>query len=261
MTTGHLLELRGVTVRFSGLVANQDVDLIVDEGGFDALIGPNGAGKTTLFNVITGIQAPTRGEVWFGGTEVTGVDIVDRARLGISRTFQNLLLVPSLNAVENVVVGAGPFRRSLLMRSMLGLSRQEDRRLRAQARAALDYVGLHASVSEPVGSLPYGERRKVEIARALLARPRLLLFDEPAAGMSTSESDDLAEVLRRIHTEAGVSILLVEHDIGFVRALARRVTVLNYGSVLRTGETERVLADPVVVEAYLGTAPTTVVSA
>jgi branched-chain amino acid transport system ATP-binding protein len=251
---GILLEVREVTVRFGGLVANDEVSLSVPEGSITSLIGPNGAGKTTLFNVITGAQAPTNGRVFLQGEDITGSSRRDRARRGMARTFQNLSLVTSLSVLDNVTIGCGRFRRRGLLAAIAhtpGLRRQ-DRLIRDVALGALDFVGLADEASRPTADLTYGDRRRLEIARALALEPRLLLLDEPSAGMGPAETAQLAEVIARARSELGISVLLVEHDMSFVRALAETCTVLEFGRVLTAGLTANVLSDPVVAEAYLG---------
>jgi ABC-type branched-subunit amino acid transport system ATPase component len=247
-----VLDIRSVVVRFGGLTANNDVSLSVHDGRIAALIGPNGAGKTTLFNVITGAQAPTSGQVRFMGEDVTGLDRRARARLGMGRTFQNLSLVPSLSVLDNATVGLGRFRRRGLLSSMFGLSGRQDRFIRETARHALDFVGLAHAAGRPTGVRPYGDRRRLALARAVALAPQLLLLDEPSAGMGPAETRDLANTIRRARTELGVTVLVVEHDMSFVRSLAEQTTVLEFGKVIATGETAEVLDDPRVAEAYLG---------
>ncbi len=249
-----LLHVRSVMVRFGGLVANNDVEMHVGEGEIAALIGPNGAGKTTLFNVITGAQAPTRGRVDFGGEDITDLKPVARARLGMGRTFQNLSLASGLSVLDNATVGAGRFRTAGLVRSMLqtGVARRQDREIRAIAARALQFVGLGHAFDRSAGDLAYGDRRRLELARALTLAPRLLLLDEPSAGMDPSETADLAQVIRRARDELGISVLVVEHDMSFVRTLAERTTVLEFGQVIASGRTAEVLEDPRVADAYLG---------
>ena len=250
-----LLDVRGVTVRFGGLIANDAVSLSVERGEIAGLIGPNGAGKTTLFNVITGAQVPTNGEVVFDGETVTGLDRRARARRGMSRTFQNLSLVSSLSVLDNVTVGLGRFRTSGVVGSMLRLrrARRQDSLIREVALGALDFAGLRDTASLMTGDLPYGARRRLELARAIALSPKMLLLDEPSAGMGPQETADLASVIRRSRDELGVSVLVVEHDMSFVRTLAERCTVLEFGQVIASGETAAVLADERVAEAYLGT--------
>ncbi|MHB1447476.1 MAG: ABC transporter ATP-binding protein [Acidimicrobiales bacterium] len=252
---GVLLQVEAVTVRFGGLVANDAVDLRVDQGDIAALIGPNGAGKTTLFNVITGAQKPTSGRVHFAGTEITSADRAHRARLGMARTFQNLSLVGGLSALDNVGVGLGRFRRSGLPGAMLRLPRatRQDRWIRAVSAACLAFVGLEGAAQNRASDLSYGDRRRLEIARALALSPRILLLDEPSAGMDPSETTELVGVIRRSSHQLGITVLLVEHDMSFVRRLAERTTVLEFGRVLAAGPTDEVLSDPRVAAAYLGT--------
>jgi branched-chain amino acid transport system ATP-binding protein len=252
--TSQLLSVRAVTVRFGGLAANSDVDLELEAGTVGALIGPNGAGKTTMFNVITGAQSPTSGRVWFGGTDITSSSPVRRARLGMSRTFQNLALVPTITAAENVGVGVGRFRRTGLPGAVLRLpsTRRTDRITREVALGALEFVGLSSVADRPAGELSYGDRRRLELARALALNPRLLLLDEPSAGMGPAETAELVSTIRRAVAELGVAVLVVEHDMTSVRALADRTTVLDFGSVIASGPTADVLADARVAAAYLG---------
>ncbi len=254
-----LLGVHSVTVRFGGLVANDQVDLDVMPGEITALIGPNGAGKTTLFNVITGAQAPTSGQVTFAGTDITHLDRAARARLGMARTFQNLSIVPSLSVLDNATVGLGRFRWAGLLSSMFSLPRamHQDRLIREIAAGALEFVGMGGSLGRITGDLPYGDRRRLELARALALQPRILLLDEPSAGMGPTETADLAATIRRARDELGVTVLLVEHDMSFVRTLAEHCTVLEFGRVIASGITAQVMDDPRVAEAYLGTRGTT----
>lgn len=254
-----LLECKEVTVRFGGLVANDAVDLSVGRGDIAALIGPNGAGKTTLFNVITGAQLPTSGTVYFDDEDVTAMGPIQRARLGMSRTFQNLSLVPSLSVLDNVTVGLGRFRRAGLISSMLRLPRavRQDRLIREAAMGALAFVGMDRAAHHLTGDLPYGDRRRLEIARALALMPTLLLLDEPSAGMGPAETAELAQTIRRARDDLNVTVLVVEHDMSFVRTLAEHTTVLEFGMVIAAGDTDEVLASPAVAEAYLGTTGST----
>jgi branched-chain amino acid transport system ATP-binding protein len=239
--TGALLEVRDVTVRFGGLVANDEVRLEVRSGAIAGLIGPNGAGKTNMFNVITGARPPTLGSVLFDRHDITDASRQTRSRRGMARTFQNLSLVPSLSVLDNVTLGCGRFRRSGLPAAIARTPRlrRQDRLIRDVALGALDFVGLVAQAGRPTG--------------ALAMEPRLLLLDEPSAGMGPRETAQLAEVIERARAELGLSVLLVEHDMSFVRALAETCTVLEFGRVLASGPTHDVLADPAVAEAYLGT--------
>ena len=252
------LEVRGITVRFGGVVANDDVHIQVRRGSVAGLIGPNGAGKTTLFNVITGAQPPTGGRVLLNGDDVTSLSRQGRARRGMARTFQNLSLVPSLSVLDNVTLGFGRFRRAGLMRALLrspGL-RAQDEEMRELGAAALEFVGLGNALGVATSELSYGDRRRLEIARALACDPDLLLLDEPSAGMSPGETAALADVIARAHERFGLTVFLVEHDMSFVRALADECTVIEFGQVIAAGDTATVLADPRVAEAYLGTGVT-----
>lgn len=252
------LEVRGVTVRFGGVVANNDIDIEVRRGSIAGLIGPNGAGKTTLFNVITGAQPPTDGRVLLNGEDVTELNRQGRARRRMARTFQNLSLVPSLSVLDNVTLGFGRFRRAGLARALVRSPRLrgQDREMRELGAAALDFVGLGDAVRMATSELSYGDRRRLEIARALACDPDLLLLDEPSAGMSPIETAALADVIARAHERFGLTVFLVEHDMSFVRALADECTVIEFGQVIASGETAAVLADPRVAEAYLGTGAT-----
>jgi len=253
-TTDPLLSVRSVTVRFGGLVANDDVVLDVPRGEVSAIIGPNGAGKTTLFNVITGAQRPTSGRVVFDGTDITDLSPRRRARLGIARTFQNLALVPSLTVLENVSVGLGRFRRTGVLGALIRSprTRAEDAMVDEIAFGALALTGLADDADVPAGSLSYGGRRRVEFARALAMRPRFLLLDEPSAGMAEEETAEFVDALRRSVEALDLTVLVVEHDMSFVRAIATHTAVLDFGHVVTAGPTDEVLADARVAEAYLG---------
>lgn len=250
-----LLAVTEVTVRFGGVVANDGVSVGVHEGEIAALIGPNGAGKTTLFNVVSGMQRADAGRIVFDGTDVTAFGVARRARLGMARTFQNLALVSSLSALDNVTVGLARFCRGGLARTLFRplASRDQDRRVRRVAAAALAFVGIEGAAGIPAGDLSYGDCRRLELARALALEPRILLLDEPSAGMSPGETVELAATLRRVRDQLGIAILVVEHDMAFVRLVADRTTVLDFGRVLASGPTDEVLESRAVVEAYLGT--------
>ena len=247
-----MLRLDGLTVRFGGLTALDDVTLDVAPREVVGVIGPNGAGKTTLFNVICGFVRPDAGSVRFGDVSLDGVRPHELARLGIARTLQGVGLFAGLTAVENVMVGAERQARAGLASALLGLPRSDraERRLRALALAALDDLGVADAAGRLPGSLPYGVQKRVALARALVARPALLLLDEPAGGL---DEDDMAELGQRIRAlTENTSVLLVEHHMDLVMAVCDRVVVLDFGRRLAAGEPADIQVDPRVLDAYLG---------
>ena len=257
-----LLEARGLSVAFGGLLALGGIDLQVFEGEIAALIGPNGAGKTTLFNCITGLCSPSAGDLHLrlaGGQShrLGGLSPNRITALGIARTFQNIRLFPEMTACENVMVGRHVRTRAGVLGALLRGpgTRAEEGEITAAARELLGRVGLAAVADEPAGSLPYGLQRRLEIARALATQPLLLLLDEPAAGMNPRETAELDELIRRLRDEYGVTILLIEHDMRLVMGLAERIVVLDYGRLIATGTPRQVRADPAVIHAYLGEQP------
>lgn len=248
-----LLQVRGVTKRFGGLTAVDDVSFDLHEGTIKALIGPNGAGKSTLFNALTGFERPDAGTVQFNGRELMGVRPRAILRAGVARTFQNTQLFDAMTALENVMVGVVARDRAGFLSSALRLpvSVRRDRVAADEAHRFLRFVGIDEWASSPAGDLPAGIRRLLEIARALATAPVLLLLDEPAAGLNTTETASLAEVLFRIRDQ-GITVLVVEHDMGLVMEVSDEIVVLDRGRKIAEGPPRLIQKDPAVIAAYLG---------
>lgn len=249
-----LLEAKQITKTFGGLTAVNDVTLIIEQGSIVSVIGPNGAGKTTFFNVLTGIYKPDKGSIIFNNQDIAGRRPDQIAAAGIMRTFQNIRLFGNMTVLENVLVGMHARLRAQLL-PIVALTRgvrREERRAHERSRELLAFVGLDEKRDELAKNLPYGDQRRLEIARALAGEPKLILLDEPTAGMNPQETADATNLIRRLRDDLGITVVLIEHDMRLVMAISERISVLDYGTKIAEGDSQTIRSNPRVIEAYLG---------